>query len=234
MSLHDDLTASVRKMFADQWTKRAGRVVPEPSDIALGNVGVTLQGTVLYADLSGSTALVDTKSPAFAAEIYKSYLHCAAKIINSEGGQITAYDGDRVMAVYIGDSKNTNAARTALKINWAVKNIINPLLAAQYPNANYALQQTVGIDTSELLVARTGVRGANDLVWVGSAANHAAKLTSLSPDFPTRITAAVYNQLHSSLKVTNSQAMWTEATWTTMGNQSIYRSTWWWKVPGAP
>lgn len=234
MALYDDLNAAVRKVFADQWTTRNGQVVPEPSDVTLGNDAVNLDGTVLYADLSESTNLVDQKKAEFAAEVYKSYLHCAAKIIGSEGGAITAYDGDRVMAVFIGNSKNTSAARTALKINWAVKNIVNPLLKSQYPNTDYSVQQTVGIATSSLLVARTGVRGANDLVWVGSAANHAAKLTSLPPAYPTRITSAVYSQLHESLKFTNGQSMWEEVTWNAMGSQKIYRSTWWWKVPGAP
>jgi len=30
---------------------------------------------------------------------------------------VTAYDGDRVMAVYLGNSKNTSAVTTALKIH---------------------------------------------------------------------------------------------------------------------
>src|SRR6266404_4266650 len=51
--------------------------------------------------------------------VYKSYLTCAAKIIKSD-------NGDRIMAVFIGKSKNTTAARSALKINGAVKTIINP------------------------------------------------------------------------------------------------------------
>jgi class 3 adenylate cyclase len=71
--------------------------------------------------------------------------------------------------------KNTRAARVSLKINHCVRNIINPAAKAQYSEADFVLQQTVGIDTSKLLVARTGVRGANDLVWVGRAANYAAK-----------------------------------------------------------
>lgn len=234
MALNDDLTAAVRKIFADQWTTRNGQVVPEPSNVALGNDAIRLEGTVLYADLTASTSLVDAKKAEFAAEVYKAYLHCAAKIIGSEGGTITAYDGDRVMAVFIGTTKNTSAARAGLKINWAVRNIINVSLKAQYPTAGYSVQQTVGIDTSNLLVARTGIRGANDLVWVGSAANHAAKLTALPPSFPTRVTAAVYSQLHDSLKFTNGKPMWEEVTWTAMNGEKIYRSSWSWKVPGAP
>ena len=63
------------------------------------------------------------------------------------------------MAVFIGDSKNTVAARTALKINFAVQEIVNPAILSQYPNAGYSVKHVVGIDTSHLFVARTGIRG---------------------------------------------------------------------------
>ena len=230
MSLRQELEREVGKILADQWSERDGRVVPESTDLTLTNDAVLLDGTVLYADLSESTALVDTYAHKFAAEIYKCYLHCAAKIIKSESGVITAYDGDRVMAVYLGDAKNTSAARTGLKLNWAVKNIINPKIAAQYPNATYRIKQTVGIDTSPLTVARTGVRGANDLVFVGRAANHAAKLTGLPPTHATRISKDVYDSLHGSLKRTDGKEMWELATWTAMNKAPIYRSTWWWPI----
>lgn len=230
MSLGDELITEVKKIFRERWTSRDGQVVPESEDLKLGNDAVKLDGTVLYADLSASTALVDGYKPHFAAEIYKAYLYCAAKIIRSEGGTITSYDGDRVMAVYIGESKNTSAARSGLKINWVVKNLVNPLMKEQYPKTTYVVKQTVGIDTSSLFVARTGIRGSNDLVWVGRSANYAAKLTALSPDYPTRITTEVYNMLHDSLKTTNGQSMWEAVTWNDMGKIAIYRSKWWWKV----
>ncbi|MCQ9207994.1 MAG: adenylate/guanylate cyclase domain-containing protein, partial [Omnitrophica bacterium] len=194
MSLKVDLTNEVAEIFKSRWSKRDGQVVPESDDIKLGNDAVLVKGTVLYADLDESTNLVDNYKSHFAAEIYKAYLHCAAKIINTEGGVIASYDGDRIMAVFIGNSKNSDAARTALKINYAVKNIINPAIQAQYPKTSFSIEQVVGIDTSSLFVARTGIRGSNDLVWVGRAANYAAKLSSRS-GAPAQITADVYNCL---------------------------------------
>ena len=135
MGLKDELTAEVKKIFAAQWTTRDGSKVPEAEDLKLGNDAVELDGTILYADLDGSTAMVDKYKQHFSAEVYKTYLYTAAKIIRSEGGVIVSYDGDRVMAVFIGDSKNSSAARCALKINWAVKHIVNPLKNAQYDSA---------------------------------------------------------------------------------------------------
>ena len=230
MALGDDLRAEVRKIFQEKWTKRAGRVVPESEDLGLGNDAVTLEGTILYADLNESTELVDSQESWFAAEIYKTYLVCAARIIRSENGVITAYDGDRVMAVYIGDSKNSSAVRTALKLNFAVERIINPGITDIYPRSRYSVKHSVGIDTSGLFVARTGIRGSNDLVWVGRAANYAAKLSGRSGP-TTQITAEVYNQLPQSCIVGgNGQNMWRQATAPEIGHKRVYTSSWIWNI----
>lgn len=229
MALKEELTAEVRQIFRQRWTKRKGDVVPDSEDVALYNEGITLQGTVLYADLSESTALVDSYKDEFAAEVYKSYLRCSAKIVTTEAGVITAYDGDRLMAVFLGPSKNTSATRAALKINYAVTQIINPLIHQQY-DTEYSLRQVVGIDTSPLLVARTGIRGSNDLVWVGRAANYAAKLSAIDESFSTWITKPVYDVIRDDVKFTDGQAMWERRLWTMMGNMEIYRSNWWWTI----
>lgn len=232
MALKDDLETDVGTIFRSAWTRRKGTVVPSDTDIKLSNDGVDLEATVLYADLSDSTKLVDGSPCDFAAEIYKAFLICAAKIIKHHGGTITAYDGDRIMAVYIGGSKNTAAAKTGLKINGAVKNIIMPKFKAQYPQSGYALRHVVGIDTSDLLVAKTGVRGANDLVWVGRAANWAAKLCTLDHSYQTRITKAVYDRLADEAKFGGEpkRNMWEHRAWTDMGNADIYRSNWTWGI----
>jgi class 3 adenylate cyclase len=104
MSLKSDLETKIGEILGDTWSIRDGINVPSAEDLKLTNDAVKLDGVVLYADMSESTYLVDQYKAEFAAEIYKSYLHCAAKIIRSQGGEITAYDGDRIMAVFIGDS----------------------------------------------------------------------------------------------------------------------------------
>ena len=200
MALKADLESEVKAIFESKWTKRDGQVVPDPKDLQLGNDAVKLQATVLYADMAHSTDLVDGHKPHFAAEIYKAYLRCAARLIKHEQGAITAYDGDRVMAVFLGNSKNTSAVRSAQMINYAIRVIINPLLKKQYPDTTYLLKHVIGIDTSELFVARIGVRNDNDLVWVGRAANYAAKLCSLNGSYSIYITGDVFDVMHDSVK----------------------------------
>ena len=228
MALKDDLQLAVNKIFHDDhWTIRNGNVVPGPENLGLGNDGVNLSGTVLYADISGSTQLVDSATPTFAAEVYKAYLACAAKIIKNEEGVITAYDGDRVMAVFKGETMCTNAVRAALKIKGAVLTIVQPALKTEYPQTNYVLRHVIGIDTSKLLASRIGVRNDNDLVWVGRAANYAAKLTTLSDEFSIWITGSVYDSISDSVKFSNNTNMWKEHSWTPMNKMRIYRCGAW-------
>ena len=113
------------------------------------------------------------------------------------------------MAVFIGDNKNTSAAICALNINYATIQIINPTIKECYSNSTYQVKHVVGIDTGNMFIARTGIRGSNDLVWVGRAANYAAKLSELSSDYPSRITKDVYDVIHDSAKYsTNGEPMW--------------------------
>jgi class 3 adenylate cyclase len=231
MAFKDDLETAVKRMFREQWQVRKSTTVPEPAALALGkNDAVEFdRATILYADLSGSTALVDAKDWTFAAEVYKAFLHCAAEVIKKEGGTIVSYDGDRVMAVFIDSSQSTSAASCGLNINYAVQHIVNPALKAQYSNSSYSVRQVVGIDTSAIRSARTGVRGDNDIVWVGRAANYAAKLTELNTAERTWVTEDAYGRMNDTAKLGGNpkQNMWKKYTWTEHGNRAIYGSTWW-------
>ena len=230
MGLKEDLIENVRQIFKEQWQTRDGQAVPDSDDLKLNNDAVKLDGVVLYADMSASTELVDKKKSHFAAEVYKAYLNCAAKIITSEEGSITAYDGDRIMAVFIGDLKNTSAARTALKINYALIHIVNSAIKAQYTDSTYELKHVVGVASSKLFVARTGIRGSNDLVWIGQAANYAARLCSLPSTYATRITKEVYDMLHKDSKYDKyGKDMWEPVTWNETG-KTIYRSNYGWSI----
>lgn len=100
----------------------------------------------------------------------------------------------------------------------------------QYANTPYLPKHVVGIDTSKLFVARTGVRGANDLVWVGRAANYAAKLAALPEDYFTYITKEVFDVLAPDMKTSNGQSMWEVARWTGLDGRIIYRSKWRWQL----
>ena len=68
----------------------------------------------------------------------------------------------------------------------------------------------------------------NDLVWVGRAANYAAKLCNLREGYYTSwITGNVFMNMNDAVKLSNGTAMWEEMRWTAMNNMQVYRSSWW-------
>ncbi len=134
------------------------------------------------------------------------------------------------MGVFIGDGHPSCAVRAALKLNFVVQNILNPGIAAKYSKEPYKVRQAVGVDTSDVFVARTGIRGSNDLVWVGPAANYAAKMCSLRQGaFATWISASTFEKLTEPLKATKGKPMWEARAWTTTG-RTVYCSSWTWRV----
>jgi uridylate cyclase len=231
VSFKDDLKSEVHAIFHALWGEPEKAVkVPAPEDIRLNQNHAKLlsDAVVLYADLDGSTNMVDNEKWWFAAEMYKAYLRCAAQIIRRNNGDITAYDGDRVMAVFYEGNKNTNAAITALELNYAVEEIIRPECKARYPDTSFVMKHVVGIAQSDLYAIRIGVRDDNDLTWVGKAANHAAKLCSIS-ERPLWITEAVYKSMRDNAKYADGKPtgknMWEARTWTSMNSARIYCST---------
>ncbi len=85
MGLKDDLTAEVKATFLKQWDVQKTETVPAPENLRLNaNHAKDLEkATVLYADLDGSTNMVDKYDWTFSAEVYKTYLRCAAEVIRS-------------------------------------------------------------------------------------------------------------------------------------------------------
>ena len=170
MALLDDINTEVNTILAQPWDVRDGLVVPETANVGLAGNAVKLQATMLYADLADSTrlALHDRR---IAARVFKMFLASSARIIRNRGGYIRSFDGDRIMAVFVGDSKNTAAAKASLNLHHVVANVLRPKLQARYDvykNGTFTLQHYTGIDTSEVLVVRGGFPNNNDLVWVGS------------------------------------------------------------------
>ncbi|UVC13778.1 hypothetical protein [Mesorhizobium onobrychidis] len=137
MALSDEIKSHSDTTFKTTWESRDGTVVPEPSALKLTNDAIYFKrATVLYADLDGSTNLVEKKTWSFAAEIYKTFLYASARLIRNQGGSIVSYDGDRVMGIFIGSQQSNDAVSCALKINYAVKQIVQPSLKTNYPKSD--------------------------------------------------------------------------------------------------
>lgn len=238
-SILETVTAEIDATLSATWSTRDGRVVPENDDLTLKNDRVEVEAVVLYADLADSTEFA-IRSQETAAEFFKCYLSAVAKIIRLCDGEVRSFDGDRVMGVFLGDLKNTNAAQCGLHINYFFTYILVPKFRTFYSALqNETFTQTVGIDRSNIHVVRAGVRNGNDLIWIGRAPNVAAKLSSIRDQrYTTIISADVYNAMTDSARISMNTGnppntnMWTAHNWDVGGKYgvpTVYGSGWWWR-----
>lgn len=228
------VTNGVEEVLSAWWDIRDGRVVPETGDVTLKNGAVELDATYLYADMAGSSKLAQTAYKQVAAKIMRCYINAASRILNGYAGAIRSFDGDRVMAIFVGTNKNTDAVRAALALNWAVSQVINPKVRDKWPDLtqSWTISHGVGIDTGEALIVRGGVREHNDLISVGSAPNVAAKLSEQRGYSDIYITEAVHDDMAESVTLADDRRtnMWKRVGTTSVGGRSVpmFGSGYWW------
>lgn len=235
MALSDDLKSDVQTIIATRWTLRKGQKFPSTNDVTLAGGAVELDATFLYADLADSSKIAKEFDRRIAAKIMKSFLATTTRVIRHCGGAIVSFDGDRVLGVFVGDYKNSSAAKCALHIKYVVSEIIRKKFESNYQSvkdASFRINHGVGVDTGTVLIVRAGARGANDLISIGRAPNLAAKLSDIrEPNFQSFITASVYNRLSGESKFggKDNKNMWEQRTWTFLGESiDVYRSKWHW------
>lgn len=235
MSLSDELKNDVSTIIQKKWNVRKGQKVPNTEDINLAGGAVELDATFLYADLSNSSKMAKELDRRVAAKILKSFLAATARLVRDRGGVIVSYDGDRIMGVFIGNQKNSNATKCALQIKYAVHHVIRPKFENSYDsvkNASFNIDYGVGVDTGTVLSVRAGAHGANDLIWIGRGPNLAAKLSDLrEAPYQTFITSAVYNKMNDASKYDAAKNnMWESRTWGFLGQKlTVYRSSYYWE-----
>lgn len=236
MALKDELTQRVDNILSVTWDVRDGQVVPDTADVNLSNGAVRLEAAYLYADLADSTSLARDFDRRTAARVVRSYLHVMSRLVKTYGGAIRSFDGDRVMGVFVGGLKRSNASKCCLKMNWAFLNIVRPKIESKYPSLKtkgYVLEHSAGVDVGEVLVVRAGVRGSNDLISIGAAPNIAARLSDLrEAPYRSFITRAVYDRISDESKLAaDGRDMWERRSLTVKGNtMAIYRSNFRWSL----
>ncbi|MCX5215633.1 adenylate/guanylate cyclase domain-containing protein [Kitasatospora sp. NBC_00240] len=232
MGLKDTINQNLTDLIGHDWQTTNGTVVPKTTDIALKNGARVLDAVYLYADMMGSTQLVTDFEPGTAAKVMRAFLSTACRIIRYHDGHIRSFDGDRVMGIFIGDNKNSRAAKAAMEIKYATDTFVWPALERRLPSLGakgFVLSHVSGIASGKVFMARAGIREHNDLISVGEAANIAAKLSDIreSPQCRTYITKAVYDTMSPDRRVSDGKPMWQESVQTINGVQrTVYRSNW--------
>ena len=134
--------------------------------------------TVLFADLSGYTAIAERLDPEAVKALVDRFLGRLGEEVERVGGRVDKYMGDNVMAIFgapvAHEDDPERAVRAAVAMQAAMGEL-NQRLLADY-GVEFAL--CVGVNTGEVLAGKVG----EDYTVIGDAVNVASRLqTSASP-----------------------------------------------------
>lgn len=233
MALKEDLKNKVDSYFRDPFKVEKTTVVPSTdySKLTFGNKGLTSELAFLFVDVRRSSSIHSLYGYANAARIYQSFHDICVRIIAKFDGEIRSFDGDRVMGVFSGGSKCTNAVKSAMKIRSTITDLLNKKISPP-------IRIGCGIDFGETLITKVG-KGRNinnhDLVWLGQACNYAAHLSNEGGDSIV-ISERTYNRMGAQTKWKNSETktenMWKYKNITLKGGKEVkvLESIWTWDL----
>jgi adenylate cyclase len=161
------------------------RLAESEAELRLG--GERREITVMFADLSGFTALSTKLPPEELTALTNTYHTLMVEAVEATGGYVNQFLGDAVMAIWgapLPDPDHpSSAARSALRIVDSVMRAKAKADALGEPG--YAVK--IGLNTGPAVVGNVGAPRRYNYTALGETVNVAARLESVPEDYGCRI-----------------------------------------------
>jgi len=167
----------------------ATSLIADPDQARLG--GAVVELTVLMADLRGFTPFSERSSPAEVVAMLNTHFATFVPIVLDEGGTITTFIGDALMAIFNAPTRQPDhalrAARAALRAQEATGE-----LAAQHQGWP---RFRVGINSGPAVVGNIGAERMRNFTAIGDTVNVAARLEGQAGVGEVVVSASTYAHL---------------------------------------
>lgn len=166
------------------------------------------QATVLFADISGYTAISETLDAEEVKEMMNALWAQLDTAITDNGGTVVAHMGDGVMAVWGAQTAQEDdperAIRGALSMQDELKKFVATTLKSQFrmkppADGTPSLRMRIGINTGPVILGN--VATTNEFTALGDTTNLAARLESAAPVGGILIAHDTYRQVRGAFDV---------------------------------
>ena len=191
----DDASRSFNRMVQglrerELYRRTLGRFVSKEVARRLMKGGGKLQpaeavATVLVCDIEGFTRLTESLGSTRVVEFLNAYFEVMVSIVEKQGGTITQFQGDAILAVFNVPVENPEHARHAVQ---AAIEMADAARAQDFSGVRVA--NRIGVCTGTLVAGAVGARGRLTYTVHGNVVNVAARLEELNKARGTRILVA--------------------------------------------
>jgi len=147
--------------------------------------------TVLFADITGSTALAERLDPEQTRAILARFFKAMTEVITGHGGTVEKFVGDEVMAVFGLPAVHEDDPERAIRAAGAMHARLQALNAELEASGGIVLQMRIGINTGEV-VASPHASQIGEFMVTGDAVNVAARLRSAADPGATLVGESTY------------------------------------------
>ena len=146
----------------------------QQSGFALG--GKRVHATVMFSDIRGFTALVESQSPEETIELLNTYYMLMFDAISGHGGVVNQMIGDGLMALFGAPLPIADCAGSAVVAALEMHALIAQYNVERAAAGKAPLQIGVGIATGDVVAGYTGTQTRATYTCIGDTVNLAARL----------------------------------------------------------
>lgn len=146
----------------------------QKSGFALG--GRRLHGTVMFSDIRGFTAIVESQPPEETIELLNAYYALMFDAIAAQGGVVNQMIGDGLMAIFGAPLPLADPALAAVRAVLDMMEMIELLNAERAAQDKPPIAIGIGIATGEMIAGYTGTQARATYTCIGDTVNLAARL----------------------------------------------------------
>ncbi len=144
------------------------------SGFALG--GRRVQGSVMFSDIRGFTALVESQPPEETIELLNTYYTLMFDAISSHGGVVNQMIGDGLMAIFGAPLPLPDHAACAVRAALEMIEMIGLFNAERVAEGKAGIAIGIGIASGEMVAGYTGTQSRATYTCIGDTVNLAARL----------------------------------------------------------
>jgi class 3 adenylate cyclase len=172
------------------------------SGFSLG--GHRVQGSVMFSDIRGFTALVESQPPEDTIELLNTYYTLMFDAISGQGGVVNQMVGDGLMAIFGAPLPLPDPAGSAVAAAREMIELVDLFNREQAAARKPQIRIGIGIASGEMVAGYTGTHQRATYTCVGDTVNLAARLESHTKEAgrPVLMDAATRSGLGGSVKVT--------------------------------
>ncbi len=169
----------IRDLFGRHVGREVAEAAAELGEVELG--GESLQVTVLFVDLVGSTTYATENPPADVVAMLNRFFGVVVDEVDRQHGIVNKFIGDAVLAIFGAPVALDDHPGAAL----AAARAMAERLAVEVPEIGAG----IGVVTGEVVAGNVGHHRRFEYTVVGDAVNTAARLTELAKDVDGRLLA---------------------------------------------